>query len=212
MAREYAEPVFLRFRLTLAFAALLALGACGGASTHAAHPTTAVAMPDDQGARRAALAALGERAWSAMALGEPTLLLYADADLEILLDAASLVRIGARRLSLEDRLHIEPARLTTPLSTAAYAGICLQGARTEEAGGPLGLLVDGWVFDRMLIIGRRSTGRRVAAWLEGVFVFSDVGFGAIDLERVEEPRWEHTDLEIAPCDLAIRDDLPEIAR
>ncbi len=43
-------------------------------------------------------------------------------------------------------------------------------------------------------------------------MFSDAGFGALDLERVETPRWEHSDLELAPCDMAIRNDLPEAAR
>ena len=45
------------------------------------------------------------------------------------------------------------------------------------------------------------TGRRVAAWVEGVFIQTDGGFVAIDLHRVEDPRCEHTDLEIAPCDM-----------
>jgi hypothetical protein len=76
----------------------------------------------------------------------------------------------------------------------------------------LGLQADGWIFDRFLLIGRRPSGRRIAAWVEGVFVYTDAGFTALDLERVEEPRWEHSDLEIAPCDLSIRNDLPERAR
>lgn len=147
-----------------------------------------------------------------MLAGRPTDLLYGDGDLEVLLADDAMARVAARRLALPDRLGIEPVRLSHPLESAEYAGICLQGARAEPPGGPLRLLSEAWVVDRVLVIGRRPTGRRIAAWLEGVFVYSDTGFAAIDLERVEEPRWEHSDLEIAPCDLSIRNDLPEIAR
>ena len=147
-----------------------------------------------------------------MASGHPTRLLIHDSALPLLLDRPGVQRIAAHRLALADRLAVAPERLSGPLASATYAGICLQGARSVGVGDPPGLAQPGWVFDRVLIIGRRSSGQRVAAWLEGVFLYTDVGFGAIDLERVEEPRWEHSDLEIAPCDLAIREDLPEIAR
>jgi len=194
----------------LALAALLT--ACGASTAAPRHPTTPVGIPDTVEARNLAIDALGERAWAAMAAGDPRALLYEDTDLDALLDSGATARVAARRLALDDRLAIDPDALRSPLASAEYAGICLQGARGVEAGGPIGLVADGWVFDRMLIIGRRPTGRRVAAWIEGIFVYSDIGFAAVDLERVEEPRWEHSDLEIAPCDLSIRNDLPEIAR
>lgn len=204
----------LRLRLPglarlIAFAALLT--ACGGTPAPSG-PTCPVGMPATVDARNLAIDDLGQRAWAAMAAGDPRALLYQDTDLEVLLDSGATARVAARRLALDDRLAIDPDALRSPLASAEYAGICLQGARAVEAGGPIGLIADGWVFDRLLIIGRRPTGRRVAAWIEGVFVYSDAGFAAIDLERVEEPRWEHSDLEIAPCDLSIRNDLPEIAR
>jgi hypothetical protein len=69
-----------------------------------------------------------------------------------------------------------------------------------------------WTIERVLVIGIRPGGRRIAAWIEGTFVYTDAGIGALDLERVEQPRWEHSDLELAPCDFAIRNDLPEHAR
>ncbi len=197
-------------RLTLSVA-LVGAG-CAGASTGAARPTGPALLPDAPALRRAAIDELGRRAWDAMAEGRPAQLLYEDRDLEVLVDRGALTRIAARRLAHAEHLAPEPARLRVPLASATYAGVCLQGARPEEAGGPIGLVTDGWVFDRLLVIGRRPMNRRVAAWLEGIFVYSDAGFAALDLERVEEPRWEHSDLEIAPCDLSIRDDLPEIAR
>ena len=49
--------------------------------------------------------------------------------------------------------------------------------------------------------GRVGLRCGVAAWVEGVFVYSNAGFKAIDLQRVEAPRWEHADLEIATCDM-----------
>ena len=147
-----------------------------------------------------------------MRAGEPQRLLYDELDLTNLLSRGAAMRIRGRRLHLTERLSLRPDGLAGPLADADYAGVCVQGAREEAASGPLGLLTDAWVFDRILLIGRRAGGQRVAAWIEGVFVYSDTGFAALDLERVEEPRWEHSDLEIAPCDLAIREDLPAIAR
>lgn len=155
--------------------------------------------------------AFGRRAWAALREGEPERLLYDDLDLRALLDTAGATRLSARRITLTQRLG-STADFPALLASAEYAGICLQGARDEEPGGVLGLRTEAWIFDRALVIGRRPGGRRIASWVEGTFVFTDSGFGALDLERVEAPRWEHSDLELAPCDLAIRNDLPENAR
>lgn len=185
----------------------LCLAACGGGTAPRSRPTTALAAPDARDARNAAIDAFGRRAWDALSSHQPTRLLYDELDLRELLDPAGATRFSARRGSA--------ARIGSggvELDSARYAGICLQGAREEPANGVLGLRSRGWVFDRALVIGTRPGGRRVAAWLEGIFVFTDAGFGALDLERVEEPRWEHSDLELAPCDLAVRNDLPEAAR
>lgn len=185
----------------------LCLVACGGSAPGLSRPSTALAAPDAREDRNAAIDAFGQRAWDALASRQPTRLLYDELDLRELLDAAGATRFSARR-GTAARL----GRSGVELDSARYAGICLQGAREEPADGVLGLRSRGWVFDRALVIGTRPGGRRVAAWLEGIFVFTDAGFGAIDLERVEEPRWEHSDLELAPCDLAVRNDLPEAAR
>lgn len=192
-----------------AVACLLA-HACGPPAGPA-RPTTALAAPDERAARNAAIEAFGLRAWDALASGEPTRVLYDELVLRALLEPASATRLSARRGLLRRRIA-RASDLTSRLETATYAGICLQGAREEPAGGVLGLRSPGWVFDRALLIGTRPGGGRVASWIEGIFIFTDAGFGALDLERVENPRWEHSDLELAPCDFAVRDDLPDGAR
>lgn len=189
----------------------LLMAACAGPAASSARPTTPRTRPQDRSDRDAALVRFGERAWAALRAGAPERLLYDDLDLRQLLDTAGATRLSARRLAAGPRLGVT-VDLEALLESADYAGICLQGARDEEAGGVLGLRGDGWVFDRALLIGRRPGGRRIATWIEGTFLFTDAGFGALDLERVETPRWEHSDLEIAPCDVAIRSDLPEAAR
>jgi hypothetical protein len=192
------------------------LAACSGApapNPHSAHnaPTTAMPAPSGQAQRQHAIDELGRRAFRLLATGHPERLLFDDLDLRELLDGAGATRLSARRATLEERLG-PTADFPAMLESARYAGICLQGAREESAGGVLGLRREGWTFERALVIGRNPDGRRIAAWIEGPFLFTNAGFGALDLERVEEPRWEHSDLEIAPCDLAIRNDLPEGAQ
>lgn len=192
--------------------ALSVAGCAGGADlvdttpASVGSPTRCSSAPSDPVARRAAIDDVGRRAWAAMLASAPQQLLLDDMDLRVLLDSASSTRFAARRGSLERRLG--PLEDLSPmLSRAEYTGLCLQGARDEPAGGVLGLNEAGWIFERLLLIGQQSGGRRVAAWIEGTFVLTDQGFYAIDLERVEQPRWEHSDLEIAPCDLSIRGDL-----
>ncbi|MFK7991441.1 MAG: hypothetical protein AB8I08_35825 [Sandaracinaceae bacterium] len=189
----------------------LAVGGCAGASQEgvqgdATSPSRCSPAPVEAAARRATIDDVGRRAWAAMLASEPQQLLLDDLDLHTLLDSGSATRFAARRGSLERRLG--PLEDLSPmLSRAEYAGLCLQGARDEPASGVLGLTQSGWIFERLLLIGQQPGGRRVAAWIEGTFVLTDQGFYALDLERVEQPRWEHSDLEIAPCDLSIRGDL-----
>ena len=174
-------------------------------------PAHAMPAPDSQAARRSAIEHLGLRAWLAMREGQPGRLLADEFDLRTLLLPAASTRVSALRPDLAHRIG-STRDFVTLLADAEFAGVCLQGARDEPAAEAAGLRQAGWVFDRVLVIGRRSTGRRIAAWLEGGFVYTDVGFVALDFERVERPRWEHADLELAPCDLSIRLDRPLAAR
>jgi hypothetical protein len=87
------------------------------------------------------------------------------------------------------------------LRSARYAGLCIQQGRAEPSGGSLGLRAPGFVFERALLIGRDGGGGAVASWVEGRFLHTDAGFGALSLERVEAPRRDHADLELADCEL-----------
>lgn len=205
--------------MTRTSAALAILGCvwagCAGSGTpppeEPARPTGVRPAPEGFDARRAAIDELGRRVWDALAAGEPRRLLYDEVDLRTLLEGDAATRVTVRRGQIDERIG-ETSDFVSLMEHAEYAGICLQGAREVSPGGPLGLRSEGWVVDRVLIIGRRPSGQRIASWLEGVWLYSDQGFAAADLERVERPRWEHSDLEIAPCDLSIRNDLPERAR
>jgi hypothetical protein len=79
----------------------------------------------------------------------------------------------------------------------------LQRARIEPAGPPLGLREPGFVAERVLVVGAEPGGGKVAAWVEGSFVLTDQGFFAVSLQRLETPRRDHADLDLAPCDLEI---------
>jgi hypothetical protein len=195
--------------MTRAWVLLIACAVGCGAASHRA--TTAMPAPRARAPRQAAIDAFGRRAWEALSDGEPQRLVFDELELRALVDTAGATRLTARRESLHRRLG-DNTDLPTSMAGARYAGICLQGARDEQRGGVLGLRADGWLIDRALVIGTRPGGRRIASWLEGPFLFTDAGFGALDLESVESPRWEHSDLELAPCDFAIRNDLPEEAR
>ena len=177
------------------------LAACGGAPD-AARPEHPRPVPAAKEARSAAIQAFGEELHRAVGEGHPERVLFDDVAIRELLAPKAATRVAALRVGLGTRLSIREDAFAS-LRDSHYAGVCLQGSRLEPAGSPLGLEAPGWVFDRALVVGAQPGGRRVAAWVEGTFLYTNVGFGAIDLARVEEPRWEHSDLEIAPCDMEV---------
>lgn len=189
--------------LPAALLAALLLGACAGAHNQAPRPTTARVMPDEVPARHAAMDAFGRRLFAALAAGRPRDVVLGDDELRVLLDGPAATRVAAHRATLGVRVA-DAAHLARALEGTRYLGVCLQDARDEPAAGPLGLRADGWTFRRVLVAAQRPGGRRIALWVDGIFLFTDAGFGALDLERVESPRPEHSDLEIAPCDMATR--------
>ena len=83
---------------------------------------------------------------------------------------------------------------------ARYLGFCAQGAREEAPGQALGLPRPGWVLERILVVAS-VRGTRSAAWLEGSFVYTERGWRALSVRRVEPPRPRHSNLELAPCDV-----------
>ena len=104
---------------------------------------------------------------------------------------------------LRDRpLELPVARLREFRETR-YVSVCAQGSEPAHQGGALGLRRPTWTLQRILVVGRRDGGQRLAAWVEADFAYGPEGFEALDLRRVEAPRWEHSDLEIATCDLRV---------
>jgi hypothetical protein len=144
----------------------------------------------------------GERFYAALSRGRPLLTLLDELGLRRVVDDPSATRYSARRAGLNLRLGVRPADFES-FRSAEFLGICAQGARERPAGGVLGLREPTWTLERVLVVGRRPSGRRIAAWLEGIFVLTDQGLYALDLSRAEAPRWEHSDLELASCDVEV---------
>jgi hypothetical protein len=159
-------------------------------------------VPGNGEVRTRAIDDTGQRIYEALARGAPTDLLVDDVGLRGLLDSQSATRFAALRVGISARLGTHAVDFQ-PLREARYGGVCLQASRLEPAGSALGLRADGWVFDRALVMGLQPGGRRVASWVEGAFVYTREGFRALDLTRVEVPRWEHADLELAACDMEV---------
>lgn len=181
-----------------ALGAALALAACASAPGSAG--PTAQPLPKDRSFAQRALDELGRNLYDALASDQPQRVLLGDAEVRVLLvpEAAqrALVQRGAVRgsfhLSLDERAM---------LRGASYAGICVQEGRAEPALGLLGLRAPGFVFERALLVASEPGGGALASWVEGRFVNTDRGFAVLSLERVEPPRRDHADLELAVCEL-----------
>jgi hypothetical protein len=172
-------------------------------------PHSCLAPPDGSPERSEALRVVGQTLYAALHEGAPEQVLFDDAAVNALLTPNAATRARALRAGLSTRLQIEPVRFQV-LGDASPDAICVQGTRIAEPGDvQFGNQDRAWVFERALISGEQPGGRKVAAWVEGTFVFTDAGFGAIDLSRVEAPRWEHSDLELATCDVRVSLSTPQ---
>jgi hypothetical protein len=183
-------------RALLCLVVLLVGVGCGASGPWAART---LPMPDDSSVRGRALDELGRRAFGALASGDGSgLLLDDDAMRSVLQPAAAsqaaVVRSGGFEAAPDSG---------SVLRGATYVGLCVQRARTEGAGGRAGLREPGFLLERVLVVGADPGGGRIAAWVEGTFVLTDRGFYALALQRLELPRRDHADLEIAPCDFQI---------
>jgi hypothetical protein len=56
------------------------------------------------------------------------------------------------------------------------------------------------VFRSHLVVARDGQGRS-ASWVEGRFAYTDQGWKTLSLTRIELPRRQHSDLDLAPCDV-----------
>ena len=159
-------------------------------------------MPADRVVRHEALVELAQRLFDTLAAADIDRALYDVDDLDDLLDESAEERVEALRLGLGGRVALDPLRHGRFAETDLW-GMCVLGSRDEPAGGSLGLEEDGWVLERALISGQRAGEQRLGAWFEGTFIYSEAGFRAIDLTRVETPRWQHADLELVTCDMQV---------
>ncbi|MBX3247171.1 MAG: hypothetical protein KF901_08325 [Myxococcales bacterium] len=172
--------------------------ACGGSHV----PATPRTIPAAADVRQEVLREFGQRLYQALAAGTPEVVVYDDRALGELLEPEAATQARALRSA---PLGLEPARLAV-LADAAPTSLCIQGGGETGAHG---LRARAWTFERALVAGTRPGGRQLAAWVEGTFVLSDQGFGAIALRRVEDPRWEHSDLELATCDMRVELGTPQ---
>jgi hypothetical protein len=182
------------------------LACAGGTAATPRAPTTARPLPH-AGAADADLAAFGRALHAALSAGRPADVVLDDAALERLLSVEAEQRWIAMRAQAPG-----PARLPDvdrqQWQGTRYAELCVQQGRLESAQGALGLRSPGFVFERALIVGRDPGGGALGAWVEGVFLYTDTGFAALAIERIEAPRPDHADLELAVCELRARDERP----
>lgn len=167
------------------------LAACAHAT-----PPRALPPPADAAARRESLDALGKRLFEAIRERRIASVLAKGDELDALLVPQARARVEQERLRT-DLLNL--SELARPWALAEYAGFCAQGALQGGAVDP-GLRADGWMLDRILVVAGLNRVQS-ASWVEGRFVFTDQGFKVLSLSRVEPPRAQHADLELAPCDV-----------
>ncbi len=173
-----------------------------GCSSVLLGPQRSLPLPQEQSARERLLRDVGRRAFSAFSHGTPARLLLDDTALRALLESNAANQAAALRASTELAMQVPPEDQAL-LASGTFQGLCVQGAHLLPAGPPLGLRSAGFVFDRALIAASEPNGGRVAAWIEGTFVLTDRGFYALSLQRLESPRRDHADLDLAACDLEL---------
>lgn len=177
------------------------LSACGGSQTPATSlgPERSLTAPSDSAERAQALQQFAERAFRTLQHGHAVELVFDEVALGRLLNSPSATRAGGQRRSMPAASGMAPRQFEL-LRDARFDGACFQGLHDEAEGSVVGLLQPGWMFERVLLVGSEPTGR-LAIWLEGEFLWTDQGFGAISIQAVEAPRRNHADLELAVCDV-----------
>lgn len=174
---------------------------CGGTSlsVEGPDPQAPRMAPLSTSERSQALLQFAERAFATLQSSDPVALVFDDVALRRLLNSPSATRASAMRNGMP-RHDGRVAVGFELLQGTRFAGACFQAVRDEPAGTLIGLKQPGWVFERMLLVGEEPTGR-VALWVEGEFLWTDAGFGALAIHGVERPRRGHADLELAVCDV-----------
>jgi hypothetical protein len=175
---------------------LVLCAAC--ASAPPAPPLSARPLPSDDKLVEYALDSFGRRLYAAAADGHPERVLLGREQLQSLLTAPA----AARELGMRTRAprHFS-ADASALFRAASYAAICIQNGWSEGANGPVGLLGQGFLFERALLVGAEPSGGPIASWVEGRFLHTDHGFEVLELTSIEAPRRDHADLELAVCEL-----------
>jgi hypothetical protein len=188
----------VRLPTPLLFIPLLALGACLVAclGQHQATPQT---MPHDAALRRDSLSMLGQSLFEGLRAGTLDQSFASMRELDAIVAPEARMRLDRERASSIERAA-SLALFRNDWRGASYAGFCAQGAREEQAHASLGLTQPGWVLERILVVARTGATSS-ASWLEGDFVYTAQGWKALNVRRVEAPRRQHADLELAPCDV-----------
>jgi len=183
---------------------MLLITACGGGQVvdESVPQPGPAPMPTSPEVRRAVLTVLAEDLFDAVAAADADRLLVPVDELTLILDPEGAQRIEALRMAIHARVELDPARHGAFGHTELH-GLCVLGARNEPAHTAIGLKAEGWILERALIVGERPGGQRLGAWFEGTFVYAGGRFRALDLRRVEDPRWEHSDLELVTCDMQV---------
>jgi hypothetical protein len=158
-------------------------------------------MPSDASARRESLSVFAEHLFQGLRAGNLGSSFASALELEAIIVPEARYRLErVRASSAENGMSL--ASFQREWRTATFVGFCAQGAHNEPARGSLGLTQPGWVLDRLLLAARGGpSGPRSASWLEGEFVYTARGWRALSLRRIEAPRRQHSDLELAPCDV-----------
>jgi len=187
-------------RLHVAFLSLAVLVVGCGATSGTGDGAYSQLWPQAAEARDSEAHRLGRTLFEALQRGDEVSILMTTDELEELLHPEVYLRMQSRR-PLARTGHGGGG--SSRWRGTEYLGACFQGVRREPADTALGLRHPAGVVDRVLVVGQRSDGARLATWIEGSLIRTQTGLRAIASLPIEPPRWEHSDLEIAPCDLAV---------
>jgi hypothetical protein len=177
------------------------IAACAAAS--APRPSSALPLPVKTADAERELDAFGHKLYAALASDALAEFMIDETAVRALLLPAAASRVAAQRLAPPPAISLASDDRVL-LQSARYAELCVQQGRAEPSGGVIGLRQPGFVFERALLVGRDAEGGAIASWVEGRFVHTDIGFEALSVERVESPRRDHADLELAECELRVR--------
>lgn len=195
-----SRPAAPRLGLALSLApALIALAGCARLPPPAA--LRPAPLPEEAQARQLALGQIGRQLYAAVVEGQPERLLIDEQELRSVLDPEAAARMAGFR-ARGSAPGLAAAEMRAAYAGTTYQGVCFGRARFEPAGGNLGLLTGGFVFDRALVVALQPDGGSIASWLEGSFVGTGDRVVALVMTRVEAPRREHSDLVILQCDQA----------